>query len=64
MDWISTNERMPDSGVMVILFSPQVTTFVGCFYQDRWMYSRYFRKVHESNEITHWMPLPLPPITP
>lgn len=61
MEWVSTNVMMPQSGVVAILYSPQVQSFCGLFYQGKWMYSRYFTPVHQSNEITHWMSLPEPP---
>lgn len=67
MEWISTEERLPENGERVIAFSPQIGVLSLCLHRNidgKWKYTGWDKPVHESNKITHWMPLPEPPKSP
>ena len=55
--WISVEERLPKSGVSVLMLGPSIDIQVGFYIgNDRW--DTFYQKRLIS--ITHWMPLPQP----
>ena len=63
MKWISVEERLPEDGVHVQLYRPDIQ-FVG-WYKDRETYGQWVINSPELHYMeptpTHWMPLPEPP---
>lgn len=64
MGWISVKDRLPEKGVLVLVFAKAKYTAVEAICIDRleegekrpvWFYT------HGWYEVTHWMPLPEPP---
>lgn len=58
--WISVEERLPESGGSVLIYSPCGGVAEGTYseHYKRWVQYRW--SVFEP-EVTHWMPLPEPP---
>ena len=61
--WISVTERLPEPFVPVLVHMPLETPFEtvreGFLTKDGVWHAASFDR--ESNEVTHWMPLPQPP---
>lgn len=62
-EWISVKDRMPEPFVSILVHIPEdepfPTVHEGYLTNDvNWYAAHYTR---ESDEITHWMPLPEPP---
>ena len=60
-EWISVDERLPNDKQIVLTIDSQGEMAV-CFYEEQWkgVFQQYGGLVKIYN-ITHWMPLPLPP---
>ena len=58
--WISVEERLPEGGGSVLIYSPFGGVAEGTYseHYKRWVQYRW--SVFEP-EVTHWMPLPEPP---
>jgi hypothetical protein len=66
MEWISVNERMPESRKMVLVFAKGMNTLTGirmASYDKTEPASMYWHGIIMGHErgVTHWMPLPDPP---
>jgi hypothetical protein len=63
MEWISVKDKLPEEYASVITFdpsrSPMNTVNEGFFANGEW---DIIRKPYMPKHITHWMPLPSPPI--
>lgn len=62
-NWVKVCERLPNDETTVLVFSKGYIWIAdvdhsGQFYPDEWSYGRDII----ADEITHWMPLPLPPM--
>lgn len=59
-DWISVKDRLPKAPMLVLVYVKHpsgawITT-------DVWIGDRWLENADEAeHEITHWMPLPVPP---
>jgi len=67
MEWISVNDRLPEHGMFTILVYGRFTA--DC--PKRVMEVHYYRRGNKcefrsnnikTKDVTHWMPLPEPPI--
>lgn len=70
MDWISVDERLPEEvnvgySVHVLMFSKYHGQIIGYRYTNTWEAECLGEDYDPDNlqDITHWMPLPEPPIT-
>jgi len=72
-EWISAKDRVPEREVCVLVFVPshqEIHTAEFCNWDDTcddWHIS-YGKHTHEPltfelNEVSHWMPLPPPPVS-
>lgn len=55
-EWISVDERLPKDCVRVLVYG-ETDIFIASRLNGGW-----FAPVHCDGEITHWMPLPEPPM--
>ena len=63
--WISVDERLPEPGDIVLACLPDYEELVIVNkWPKRQATSRVGSSWHESSRVTHWMPLPPPPVTP
>ncbi len=68
MNWISVDERLPDDQQEILTYWPERNMIqVQRFYEDyaglgRWWMHGWQNHSLKYNRITHWMPLPAPPI--
>lgn len=62
-EWISVKERLPKPFVSVLVFMPgeysHQTVLEGFISNEGVWVSNHF--LRENGEVTHWMPMPLPP---
>lgn len=61
MEWIKVEDRLPQKGVVVIIYKPfddvlGLRTIASLEEDNRW-----FRGMSQIIGVTHWMPLPEPP---
>ena len=64
MEWISVNERLPETYGEYIVFVKNLTgqifleksIFVANYFYKQWLFEGWV-----DNKVTHWMPLPEPP---
>ena len=65
-NWIPVSEKtMPRKGQRVIVYSPQLGVLSAVLHLNingKWKYTGVDMPIHYSNAITHWQPLPEPPI--
>ena len=61
MDWVETADEIPREGQVVIVHGGVAQYRKGSFYTGM-EYPQYERKIQW--EVTHWMPLPVPPRIP
>ena len=63
MDWISVDDRLPKTFTLILFFGKEYddVTRHGQYGGGRWYDCDWSDDPIES-EITHWMPLPKPPI--
>lgn len=54
-DWISIKDKLPDANQIVLIFNPHDYTL-------KIRICQYSNWSHYSDRITHWQPLPEPPI--
>ena len=54
-EWISVNDRLPEQGEEAICIAADGDMMIGKYTEWGWMFPCYFE------DLTHWMPLPLPP---
>lgn len=62
--WISVDERLPDPGLPILIFTRKNRYYVGYYYKavvDTTYTGFYADSV--KRDVTHWMPMPEPPIT-
>jgi len=62
--WISIEERVPDNEESVLVFDRKARDY--CNMWVGWYDPNYMRWVCEGSpyfHVTHWMPLPEPPVT-
>jgi hypothetical protein len=57
--WVSVEERLPEVGTDVIGYSEKKDRCFVVAYSDT--YKSFFSGQFTNDDITHWMPLPLPP---
>ena len=63
-EWISVDERLPDPGLPILIFTRKNRYYVGYYYKavvDTTYTGFYADSV--KRDVTHWMPMPEPPIT-
>jgi hypothetical protein len=61
--WISVTERLPESGEMVMVWDYGEHLMAWLNFTSNG--TAYFSAQGRSNfEVTHWMPLPAPPLSP
>jgi len=59
MQWVSVNERLPEPGRNVLIFTKSGNVGEGNYIEnDEWV---QYRWSVPSVKVTHWMPLPEPP---
>ena len=58
-EWISVEERLPEVGEDVLLYSKEDDKIDIGHYSI--MFRRFFLRKFEDGNVTHWMPLPKPP---
>lgn len=64
MDWTSVKDQLPNEDCMVLVTDGQRVTLADWTLNDGWMLDREDRAVGiTANFITHWMPLPKPPVS-
>ena len=67
MEWVSVKDRLPEEDENeYILFTDRQSVFFGRYYYRNCHKKECLWKpengyIHQSSEITHWMPLPKPP---
>ena len=54
-EWISVKDRLPEQGEEAICIAADGDMMIGKYTEWGWMFPCYFE------DLTHWMPLPLPP---
>ena len=54
-EWISVKDRLPEHGEEAICIAADGDMMIGKYTEWGWMFPCYFE------DLTHWMPLPLPP---
>ena len=54
-EWISVNDRLPEQGEEAICIAADGDMMIGKYTEWGWMFPCYFE------DLTHWMPIPLPP---
>ena len=59
-EWIPVTERLPQIGRNVLMFSTKGRCAEGEFDGSGWWQYRWSAWIN-SQEVTHWMPLPEPP---
>lgn len=61
-EWVSVEERLPEDNTQVLMWSAKwKIAEAGSYYnQHFWVYSE-IGDGYIADNITHWMPLPLPP---
>jgi hypothetical protein len=57
-EWISIDERLPDNGETVLTVDNEGYMIVASWYE----LGGWFLPVCRANPVTHWMPLPEPPV--
>ena len=57
--WISVNDRVPEDGLDVIIYSESDGVKAGVWYSDE--YGFEYPDQGFPIAVTHWMPLPEPP---
>ena len=57
MNWISVKDRVPESGIDVLVFTDDYCAYTA-HYDGYWWLSG---EPTLSYDVTHWMPLPAPP---
>ncbi|HYF57342.1 MAG TPA: DUF551 domain-containing protein, partial [Burkholderiaceae bacterium] len=59
--WISCAERMPEPEVEVLVYGTgTIGTQIGQWFRGRW--DDHGWNVEDDGTVTHWMPLPAPPV--
>lgn len=58
-EWISVEERLPDNGETVLTVDNEGYMIVASWYE----LGGWFLPVCRANPVTHWMPMPEPPVT-
>lgn len=61
MEWISVDEKLPELNEMVLTYGFDKIMACGQMTYHKWWEA--IRDGCEHVEITHWMPLPTPPVT-
>lgn len=59
-EWIAVTEQLPQIGRNVLMFSTKGRCAEGEFDGSGWWQYRWSAWI-DSQEVTHWMPLPEPP---
>ena len=54
-EWISVKDRLPEQGEEAICIAADGDMMIGKYTEWGWMFPCYFE------DLTHWMPIPLPP---
>ena len=54
-EWISVDDRLPEQGEEAICIAADGDMMIGKYTEWGWMFPCCFE------DLTHWMPLPLPP---
>jgi len=66
MNWIPVKNRLPDNGIEVLIFCPTYGVVAAeKLWKQGWKpnhWSTAYDSRLEMNEVTHWMPLPEPPL--
>lgn len=61
--WISVKDRLPEEGQKVIVFDNEYKTVDTYEFEDsKFLYRDSYHTDDYTNFVTHWMPLPKPPI--
>ena len=62
--WISTKDRLPEDGERVLIYTKYEDIIVAKYYSLRgvWRSPEDVEEEYTNNEVTHWMPLPKPPV--
>ena len=64
MKWIKVTDKLPDTNKDVLCKFPSLledSMLVGCYEEGKW-YDYMGRELLKIYNITHWIPLPSPPI--
>jgi len=61
--WISINDRLPESGNCVLLFSEDGGVAEGMYHEEDCSFTQFRWSVLNLENVTHWMPLPTSPKT-
>jgi hypothetical protein len=67
MQWISVNDRLPENRMLHVLVfngtAPEYNqhVFQAVWFRQRAHFKAFWKDHSYLGEITHWMPLPLPP---
>lgn len=65
-EWISVKDKLPDTTGRYWCFVRYVSDLTECEYQWNCCYNEFANKFitdDDGHVVTHWMPLPPPPIT-
>jgi len=63
-EWISVKDRLPEHAQMALVYVEWERMFDAWYANDVWYESNKDSKMMEFDGVTHWMPLPDPPIMP
>lgn len=61
-EWISVNDRLPEKGIVVIVYAPTLV-LTGYMNNEQWYQYMNAGEGDMLLKVTHWMPLPEPPPT-
>lgn len=60
--WISCEERLPESGQCVLIYSEDGGVAEGCYVASENHYDQFrWSCTYHQNDVSHWQPLPQPP---
>ncbi len=57
MKWIKTEDRLPEIGELVIIYTGKKSTLGNRYIRHGWCW-HFDNRRYPQNSVTHWMPLP------